>query len=141
MGMHVGSEDTQEEVIAVINTTPLVDVMLVLLIIFLITIPVMNSSIPVQLPEEQNRRYEAQADHITLVVNLTGEIYWNDQIVTDPSKLVTRLTQFAVDNPQSEVHIRGDQNTSYESISELIVLIQNAGIHKIAFITQTPAQT
>ncbi|WP_410211001.1 ExbD/TolR family protein [Aquirhabdus sp.] len=139
MGMNVGSEGDDEEVIGVINTTPLVDVMLVLLIIFLITIPVVTHTIQVKLPEEIDHPYKTKPENIILAVNKTGDVFWNEQYV-DSNELLKRLKEIAVKTPQPEVHIRGDQQTKYESIGKVIVTTQRAGIAKIAFITQPPAR-
>ncbi len=139
MAMSQLSEDDDEEMIGTINTTPLVDVMLVLLIIFLITIPVVTHTIKVQLPEEIDHPYKTKPENITLAVNKTGDVFWNEQYVTNAT-LLARLKEVAVQKPQPEVHIRGDQETKYEAIGKVIVTTQRAGIAKIAFITQPPAR-
>src|SRR5690242_11153722 len=110
MAMNVGSADGDEdEVVSAINTTPLVDVMLVLLIIFLITIPVVTTSIPVQLPKERNEVRETKPENITLSVDKAGRIYWNDLRMQSTSALIERLKKVAVLTPQPEVQIRGDE--------------------------------
>ncbi|TCM66790.1 outer membrane transport energization protein ExbD [Acinetobacter calcoaceticus] len=140
MGIQIGSESDEEEVISVINTTPLVDVMLVLLIIFLITIPVVTQTIAVKLPEERNQRYEAQINNITLAVNSKGEMFWNEQQLSNQAQLLSKLKQAAIHNPKLEVHIHGDQQTAFESIGDVISTVQQAGIAKVAFITQPAAR-
>ncbi|MBF7687228.1 ExbD/TolR family protein [Acinetobacter rathckeae] len=140
MGMNVGSEGDDDDVIGVINTTPLVDVMLVLLIIFLITVPVVTHTIPVKLPEEVDQKYAAKADNITLAVNKEGQVFWNEQYVPNQETLLSKLKENSVKRPQPEVHIRGDQQTHFESIGKVIETVQQAGIIKISFVTQPPAR-
>ena len=120
MAMSVGSPDGDEEQMnSSINTTPLVDVMLVLLIIFLITIPVVTQS-------------------IQLAVSKDGDIYWNTRHVASVDELVERLKKESVKEPQPEVHIRGDQDVRYESVGRVVVACQRAGIAKVGFITEPP---
>ncbi|KAF3996445.1 ExbD/TolR family protein [Glaciimonas immobilis] len=137
MGMSLGSSD-EDEVIGTINTTPLVDVMLVLLIIFLITIPVVTHTIPVKLPSETDQPYVTKPENINLAVNKQGDIFWNEQLVPNTTQLLARLKQVAVAVPQPELHIRGDQRTKYEYIGKVILTAQRAGIAKIGFITEPP---
>lgn len=140
MGMNVGSEGDDDDVIGVINTTPLVDVMLVLLIIFLITVPVVTHTIPVKLPEETNQKYETKPENVTLAVNKEGQVFWNEKFIPDENTLLTLLKEQSVKRPQPEVHIRGDQQTHYESIGKVIETVQQAGMIKISFVTQPPAR-
>ena len=140
MGMNIGSEGGEDEVIAAINTTPLVDVMLVLLIIFLITIPVVTHTVPVKLPSEINQPYKTKPENINLAVNKEGDVFWNEQPVADSDALFERLSKIAVIEPQPELHIRGDQDARYEFIGRVILTAQRAGIAKIGFITQPPAR-
>ncbi|UBX51898.1 biopolymer transporter ExbD [Acinetobacter pseudolwoffii] len=139
MGMMVNSNDSDDEVIGTINTTPLVDIMLVLLIIFLITVPVAIHTVPVDLPEERNVPYETKPENVQLAVNKTGDIFWNEIYIPDKTVLLTRLQAEAQKRPQPEVHIRGDQITPYEAIDQVISTTQQAGIGKIAFVTTPPA--
>jgi len=139
MAMNVGSPDGQEEGFAsTINTTPLVDVMLVLLIIFLITIPVVTTSIPVQLPKERNEVRETKPENITLSVDQQDHIYWNDLRLPSTQALVDRLKKISVLTPQPEVQIRGDARGRYEGVGRIIYACQRAGIAKVAFITEPP---
>jgi biopolymer transport protein ExbD len=141
MAMAMGSPDGDEdEVISTINTTPLVDVMLVLLIIFLITIPVVTHTVPVKLPAEINEPYKTKPDNINLAVNKDGDIFWNEQFVPNTDILLEKLKKIAVQMPQPELHIRGDQNARYEFIGKVILTAQRAGIAKIGFITEPPAK-
>ncbi len=140
MGMTLGSGGDEDQEIAAINTTPLVDVMLVLLIIFLITIPVVMHTVPVQLPKEENLPTQTKPENIILSVSREGDIYWNMQEIPDTEKLVARLKEVAVQKPQPEIHIRGDQDGRYESVGKIVFACQRAGIQKIAFITEPPAR-
>lgn len=139
MGMMVNSNDSDDEVIGTINTTPLVDIMLVLLIIFLITVPVAIHTVPVDLPEERNVPYETKPENVQLAVNKTGDIFWNESYIPDKTVLLSRLQAEAQKRPQPEVHIRSDQITPYEAIDQVISTTQQAGIGKIAFVTTPPA--
>jgi biopolymer transport protein ExbD len=135
--MSVGSaEGGEEEVMATINTTPLVDVMLVMLIIFLITIPVVVKTIPVELPTASNIATVTKPENIVIAVDKDGGIYWNDALLPDYAALLDQLKNIAPMNPQPEIHIRGDQLTRFESIGKVIVSCQRAGILKVGFITQ-----
>src|SRR6266446_8992141 len=139
MAMNVGSTDGEEdEVVSTINTTPLVDVMLVLLIIFLITIPVVTTSIPVQLPKETNEVRETKPENITLSVDTAGRIYWNDLRIPTTTALIDRLKKVSVLTPQPEVQIRGDGGANYDSVGRIIYAVQRAGIAKVGFITEPP---
>ncbi len=139
MAMSVGQEDGDDEVISNINTTPLVDVMLVLLIIFLITIPVVTHTVPVQLPKEAIQPLQTTPKSITIAINRDGDFFWNEKLV-DRLTLLTRLKTVSVMNPQPQVQIRGDQNTRYEFIGRVITACERAGIAKVSFITEPPAR-
>ena len=139
MAMNVGPADGgEDEAISSINTTPLVDVMLVLLIIFLITIPVITTAIPVQLPKERNEVRETKPENITLSVDAAGRIYWNDLRIPTTAVLIDRLKKISVLTPQPEVQIRGDGAANYESVGRIIYAVQRAGIAKVGFITEPP---
>ena len=141
MAMSVGAPDAEEDrVVSEINTTPLVDVMLVLLIIFLITIPVVTTSIQVNLPKERIEVRETKPENVTLSVDVNGRIYWNDLYISNTPALVERLKKIAVLDPQPEVHIRGDARANYDSVGRIIYACQRAGIAKISFITEPPAR-
>ena len=139
MGMTVNSNDSDDDVIGTINTTPLVDIMLVLLIIFLITVPVAVHTVPVNLPEEKNVPYETKPENIQLAVNKNGDIFWNESYIADKATLLARLQAEAQKRPQPDVHIRGDQLTPYDAIDQVITATQQAGIGKIAFVTTPPS--
>jgi biopolymer transport protein ExbD len=140
MAMNVGSADGDEEQMnSTINTTPLVDVMLVLLIIFLITIPVVTQSIRLELPKERNLPTQTKPENIVIAVNRDGEFFWGMQRIPDVETLVTRLKTESVKDPQPEVHIRGDLEVRYEAVGRVVVACQRAGILKVGFITEPPA--
>jgi biopolymer transport protein ExbD len=139
MAMQIGTEGGDEdEVVSAINTTPLVDVMLVLLIIFLITIPVVTHTVPVKLPSERNQPTQTKPENIIIAVDKDGQIYWANQIVPDLPTLLERLKVEAVKDPQPEVHIRGDQEARYQTVGQVVFICQRAGIAKIGFITEPP---
>jgi biopolymer transport protein ExbD len=140
MAMQMGAVEAEDEVVASINTTPLVDVMLVLLIIFLITIPVVIQTIPVQLPKETNQPTQTKPENIIISVSREGEIYWNSLLMPDNAKLLARLKEVAVLVPQPEVHIRGDRNARYEAVGRVVYDCQRAAIMKVGFITEPPAR-
>ncbi|WP_394781569.1 ExbD/TolR family protein [Undibacterium sp.] len=139
MAMSIGNDgDGEDEVNSTINTTPLVDVMLVLLIIFLITIPVVTHTIPVKLPSETNQPYKTKPENINLAIDKEGQIFWNESLVPDTPALLEKLKKIAVMVPQPELHIRGDQNTQYKYVGKVILTAQRAGIAKVAFVTEPP---
>ena len=137
MAMSVGPAE-EDEAISTINTTPLVDVMLVLLIIFLITIPVVVTSIPVELPKERNEIRETKPENIVLSVDQAGGIYWNELRIASTAALIERLKRISVLSPQPEVQIRGDGRANYTGVGRIIYACQRAGIAKVAFITEPP---
>jgi len=141
MAMSVGPPEGggDDELNASINTTPLVDVMLVLLIIFLITIPVVIHTVPLELPKERNQPRQTKPTNITISVNREGDIFWEQTRITDNELLVKRLKEKAVLVPQPEVHIRGDLNARYESIGRVVFDCQRAGIVKVNFIIEPSA--
>jgi biopolymer transport protein ExbD len=137
MSMSVGKDDSEDAVLSEINTTPLVDVMLVLLIIFLITIPVVTTSIKVDLPKQSNLIRETKPDNIVISVDTQSNIYWFDQKVTK-DQLLGKLRGIAKLDPQPEVHIRGDFRSNYEGVGKVLYAVQKIGIVKIGFITEPP---
>lgn len=142
MGMNVGQDGGDEdEVNSNINTTPLVDVMLVLLIIFLITIPVVLHDVHVELPKERNQARKTNPGNITISVNKDGDVYWGQELMPDNEKIVDRLKKEAVKDPQPEVHIRGDMGARYESIGRVVFDCQRASIIKVSFVLEPPPNT
>ncbi len=139
MAMNVGqAEGGEDEAISAINTTPLVDVMLVLLIIFLVTIPVITQSVPLKLPEETNVPRQTKPENVEIAVTKDGDVFWGLQPVRDNDELVERLKKVAVQLPQPEVHIRGDLEGRYEFVGRVVFAAQRAGIQKIGFVTEPP---
>ncbi len=139
MGMSVGSDSGDEDaVMSEINTTPLVDVMLVLLIIFLITSPVVLHLQKINLPIETNQVVKTTPEDVNIVVNKDGEMYWNQKHLNNTDELFDFLAKESVKVPQPEVKIRGDQQTRYEAIGKVLYTAQRAGIQKVGFITEPP---
>jgi biopolymer transport protein ExbD len=143
MAMNVGSPDEggEDELNSTINTTPLVDVMLVLLIIFLITIPVVTKTINLTLPKEANVPTQTKPENVNISVDRDGNIYWNDRKVADLAQLYEKMRDVATRDPQPEVHIRGDANTRYEFVGRVVFTCQKAGIVKVGFITEPPMRS
>jgi biopolymer transport protein ExbD len=140
MAMNLGpSAEGEDAVISTINTTPLVDVMLVLLIIFLITIPVVTTSIAVTLPKERVEVRESKPENIIISVDKDSKIYWYDSRVDSVDALVEKLKKVAHLQPQPEVQVRGDMAARYEGVGKVLLACQRAGITKVAFITEPPA--
>jgi biopolymer transport protein ExbD len=137
MGMNVGSASGEEdEINSSINTTPLVDVMLVLLIIFLITIPVVTTSIKVKLPQEEIQVRVSKPENIVISVDVNGRMFMYDTPIRDIRDLTDRLKKVSKMDPQPEVHIRGDLTASYDGVGRVIFACRSAGISKIAFLTE-----
>ncbi len=135
MAMHLGPSEGDDELLTTINTTPLVDVMLVLLIIFLITIPVVTTSVKVELPHEVQQPRETKPDNIVLSVNAQGQAYLYDAPVRSNSELIKQLQSFAEKTPQPEVQIRGDAKTDFEAVGRVLYAAQMAGLTKVRFVT------
>ena len=134
MAMSVGSSD--EDFNSTINTTPLVDVMLVLLIIFLITIPVITKTVKVSLPKAANIATQTKPENITIAVDPSGNIYWNNEQVGSRDQLIDMIKTEAIKDPQPEIHIRGDSNARFEDVGRVLYAIQRGGIVKVGFITE-----
>jgi len=140
MAINLGpGAEGEDAVISTINTTPLVDVMLVLLIIFLITIPVVTTSIPVTLPKERVEVRETKPENIIISVDKDSKIFWYDSRVDSVDALVEKLKKVAKLQPQPEVQVRGDMAARYEGVGKVLLACQRAGISKVAFITEPPA--
>jgi biopolymer transport protein ExbD len=137
--MQLSGGEADDEVIASINTTPLVDVMLVLLIIFLITIPVVTHTVPVNLPKERNVPLRTRPENINIAVRANGATYWNQQPVADIQALKVRLRNVATQNPQPVIQIRGDGAAQYRDVGRVIYACQSVGLMQVGFITQPPA--
>jgi len=131
-----GPKQGDDEPMSTINTTPLVDVMLVLLIIFLITIPVITKTVKVTLPKAANIATQTKPENITIAVDSQGNVYWNNGAVRDRAELLELIKTEAVKSPQPEIHIRGDVNARYEDVGKVLYSIQRGGIVKVGFITE-----
>ena len=139
MAMAVGpAEGGDDAVMSAINTTPLVDVMLVLLIIFLITIPVVTTAIKLELPKERVELRETKPENIVISVDTAGGIYWYDARIKNVDDLVAKLKKVSQKKPQPEVQIRGDLTAQYDGVGKILYACQRAGITKVAFITEPP---
>jgi biopolymer transport protein ExbD len=139
MSMNISSGDEGEDaVMSTINTTPLVDVMLVLLIIFLITIPVVTTSIPVALPKERIEVRESKPENVIISVDKSGNIFYYEARINSVDALVEKLKKISKVEPQPEVQVRGDMAAQYEGVGKVLLACQRAGIVKVAFITEPP---
>ncbi len=134
MGMSVGPAEGDDEVMSAINTTPLVDVMLVLLIIFLITIPVVTAEVKLKLPVVTNEALITKPENITIAIDEKGYVFWNGRRIA-PESMLERMKAEALKVPQPEIHIRGDVQARYEWIGRVVATVQRAGILKVGFIT------
>ncbi len=136
MSITGGDPGEDDKAISEINVTPLVDVMLVLLIIFLITIPVITKTVPVELPKATNIATQTKPENITIAIDRNGDIYWNNGKVRDRQALLEFVKAAAVQEPQPEIHIRGDRNARYEAVGRVLYTIQRGGVVKVGFITE-----
>jgi len=132
--MAFGTQDESDEVMNEINMTPLVDVMLVLLIIFIITVPVIKHAVPVDLPRASNTEEVIKPETIRLSVTEDGKYHWNELDIGD-DELEPRLAAEAKKDPQPDLHIRGDKNVRYERVAQAMAAAQRAGVKKIGFVT------
>jgi biopolymer transport protein ExbD len=136
MAMSVGPSSGEETAISTINTTPLVDVMLVLLIIFLITIPVINKTVKVELPKAVNIPTVTKPENIVVAVDKAGNIYWKDAKVSNRDELIALVKNAAVIKPQPEIQIKADKDARYEAVGRALYAIQRGGIVKVGFLTE-----
>ena len=136
--MAFGTQDDTDDVMNEINMTPLVDVMLVLLIIFMITVPVMKHSVEVDLPRANSQPLDVQPQTVRLTVDARGQYWWNEASVSDQD-LGRMLRAAAARDPQPELHIRGDKNVRYERVAQAMAAAQHSGLRKIGFITEPKA--
>lgn len=133
MSMNVGGND--DEFNSTINTTPLVDIMLVVLIIFLITVPVAAKTVKLELPKVSNIALQTKPENIVISVDAEGKVYWNDGLLPDKTALLNKLVAAGAKKPQPEVHIRGDADARYENVGRVVNYCQKAGIIKVGFLT------
>ncbi|MDF1483850.1 biopolymer transporter ExbD [Ramlibacter sp. H39-3-26] len=133
--MAFGTQEDSDEVMNEINMTPLVDVMLVLLIIFIITVPVMKHAVNVDLPRATNKPEDVKPETVRLSVAADGTYYWNETRIDSDAQLETLLRAEAAKNPQPDLHIRGDKEVRYERVAQAMSAAQMAGLRKIGFVT------
>ena len=133
--MAFGTQDDADDVMNEINMTPLVDVMLVLLILFIITVPVMKHSVNVDLPQASNQPEDIKPETVRLSVDASGQYHWNEALLSD-DELTPRLQAEAAKEPQPELHIRGDKAVRYERVAQAMAAAQRAGVRKIGFVTE-----
>ena len=138
--MQFGPSNGDDELLTTINTTPLVDVMLVLLIIFLITIPVVTTSVKVDLPHEVQQPRETKPDNIVLSVNAQGQAFLFDTPLRNQAEMVKQLQTMEDKKPQPEVQIRGDAQTDYEAVGRVLFAAQSVGLTKVRFVTDPQAK-
>jgi len=117
-----------------INMVPLIDVMLVLLIVFMITAPLLTHSVKIDLPQASSTPNTEKPETVTLALDANGSLFWNDQSLPD-TDLAQRLQAAAAQSPQPELHLRADQNTRYQKLAEVMSAAREAGIEKMGFIT------
>lgn len=138
--MAMGSlSDADDDFNPEINTTPLVDVMLVLLIIFIMTIPVMNHSVKIDLPRAANQPNEVKPQTINLSIDAAGKVYWNSELL-DESQLQSRIADAAKTTPQPELHLRAERTTQYEKVAQVMAAAQSGGLTKMGFVTEAPSK-
>jgi biopolymer transport protein ExbD len=133
--MAFGTQDDSDEVMNEINMTPMVDIMLVLLIIFIITVPVMKHSVNIDLPRAGSEAQIVKPETLRLGVDASGSYFINDAPIAD-DELAPRLKAAALQNPQPDLHIRGDKSVRYERVAQAMAAAQQAGLRKIGFITE-----
>ena len=133
--MNVAAQDAEDEINSTINTTPLVDIMLVLLIIFLVTIPVIIKSVQITLPVASNIVTVTKPENIVIAVDKQGNFYWNDTPVPSTTELFEKLKEEAIKVPQPEVHIRADMEARFENVGRVLITLQRSAILKVGFIT------
>jgi biopolymer transport protein ExbD len=137
--MAIGTKDDSDQMLSEINMIPFIDVMLVLLIIFIITVPVINHAVNIDLPQASNQKLVEKADNVRLSVNADGSYLWNDAPVSD-AEFEQQLGTSAARQPQPELHIRGDKDARYERVALAMAAAQRAGLHKIGFVTEPKAR-
>jgi biopolymer transport protein ExbD len=138
--MGMGSlSDSDDDFNPEINTTPLVDVMLVLLIIFIMTIPVMNHAVKIDLPRATNQPDQVKPESINLSIAADGKLFWNEEAV-DRNELAARIAAAAQKQPQPELHLRAARTVQYEKVAQVMAAAQSGGLGKIGFVTEPDAK-
>ncbi len=135
--MAMGSLSDDDDFNPEINTTPLVDVMLVLLIIFIMTIPVMNNAVKLDLPRAAAHPEDTKPETINLSIDADGKVFWNNELMEE-SQLATRIADASKITPQPELHLRAARTTPYEKVAQVMAAAQSGGLTKMGFVTETP---
>lgn len=135
MGGNQFSAGEHTQPMSEINTTPLVDVMLVLLVIFIITAPLLTHAVKINLPQATSQPIEDKPEVISIAINDLGQLYWNDMLLVE-GELKQKLIQVAEQEPQPELHIRADKGTRYQVLAEVMADAQNAGVTKLGFVSE-----
>ena len=135
--MAMGSLSDEDDFNPEINTTPLVDVMLVLLIIFIMTIPVMNHAVKLDLPRAANQPNEVKPETVNVSIDAAGQVYWNNEVL-DETQLAARVADAAKVTPQPELHLRAERTTPYEKVAQVMAAAQSGGLTKMGFVTEAP---
>lgn len=133
--MTFGNDTYEQQPLAEINMIPLIDVMLVLLVVFIITAPLLTQSIKIDLPQVAAQTHIEMPEAIVLALDAQGALHWNDMAISD-TELPAKLLETAVKKPQPELHLRADKETRYQKVAEVMGLAQKAGIKKMGFITE-----
>jgi biopolymer transport protein ExbD len=132
--MSFGSSSQDDDIMSEINMTPLVDVMLVLLIIFIITVPVINNAVKIDLPRATSQPSDTKPPHVELSIDAVGQYTWNGAALA-PDALKSRMAEVATQQPQPELHLRADRQTPYEKVAQVMAAAQSSGLGKIGFVT------
>lgn len=130
-----GSLNDSDEVVSEINMVPLIDVMLVMLIIFILTVPVLTHSVNLDLPRAENTPNLVKPDTVNLSITTDGSVYWNDESLSE-EQLAQRLEAAAASDPQPEIFIRGDRKVEYEHVARVMATVQRSGVLKLGFVTE-----
>ena len=134
MAMGTLSDKSDDDFNPEINTTPLVDVMLVLLIIFIITIPVINHSVKLDLPRATTQPNDVKPETVNVTIDGSGKLFWNNREISE-AELPQKIANAAQAEPQPELHLRAERTTQYEKVAQVMAAAQNGGLSKIGFIT------
>lgn len=134
MSFNIAADD-ENDVMSEINMTPLVDVMLVLLVVFMITMPVIQHSVKLDLPQARNQVNNLSLPHINLTIYENGKVQWNGQPVSS-NELAVKISGAAAQSPQPELHLYAERKTSYEKVAQVMAIVQSGGLSRIGFITK-----
>ena|ERR1700760_3109398 len=135
MAMSPFASDDDDGLMNEINMTPLVDVMLVLLIVFMVTIPVIRHAVKIDLPHASSQKEDVKPAQVNVSIDADGNVSWDDQKVSDDA-LRAKIAQAAQANPQPELHLNADRKVAYEKVADVMSAAQAGGLTKIGFVTQ-----